>query len=314
MLQGCRNVDEAAAGLQGMLAALFPHRSGTLGLLNASRNLVAPICAWGAPVPGESVYAPDDCWALRRGRIHPERDEVDAFVCRHFEADGTAPGRATLCVPLAAQGSMLGTLVFAAAEPFAAEDRGTAMAVAEQISLSIANLRLQESLRAQSLRDPLTGLFNRRYLETSLERDLARAIRRSQPLAVLMIDVDHFKAFNDAHGHDAGDAVLSALGELLASLSRNEDVACRYGGEEFTVVLQEADAALALDRAEEIRRAAHSLDLQYRHQSLGTITLSIGIASYPQHGDSPEQLLKRADRALYVAKNGGRDRVCVADR
>ena len=128
-----------------------------------------------------------------------------------------------------------------------------------------------------------------------------------------MIDIDHFKRFNDSHGHEAGDMTLSQFGEVLASLSRSEDVACRYGGEEFTLVLQEADAGLALDRAEEIRRAAHHMSIEYRRQELGPVTVSIGIASYPQHGDTPDQLVRRADRALYLAKEQGRDRVCVAD-
>jgi len=217
-------------------------------------------------------------------------------------------------VPLLAQGAMLGTLVLLSDSAIGAETRTAAIAAAEQISLAVANLRLQETLRTQSLRDPLTGLFNRRYLEVSLARDLTRAIRRNQPLAVLMLDVDHFKRFNDTHGHDAGDALLTQFGELLMASIRSEDVACRYGGEEFTIVLQEADAALALDRAEDICSAVRTLKVGYRNQDVGPVTVSIGIASYPQHGDSPEQLLRRADRALYAAKDGGRDQVCVADR
>jgi diguanylate cyclase (GGDEF)-like protein len=271
-----------------------------------------PLTTWGEKTDGDGVFAPDDCWALRRGRPHPE-DGNEAFVCRHVARDASSSAH-PLCLPLMAQGTMLGTLAISSATPLTDDARGTAIAASEQVSLAIANLRLQETLRTQSLRDPLTNLFNRRYLEVSLARDLARSIRRSQPLAVLMIDVDHFKTFNDTHGHEAGDAVLASLGELLASLSRNEDVACRYGGEEFTLVLQEADAALALDRAEEIRRAAGTIDVRVRRQAVGAISVSIGIASYPQHGDTPDQLLKRADRALYTAKNQGRNRVCVADR
>jgi diguanylate cyclase (GGDEF)-like protein len=313
MLQGCRDLDEAAIGLQTMLARMFPRASGTVALLNASQNLVVPLTAWGEKKDGDGVFAPDDCWALRRGRPHPE-DGNEAFVCRHVARDASSATASSFCLPLMAQGTMLGTLAFTSSTPLADDVRSTAIAASEQVSLAIANLRLQETLRTQSLRDPLTNLFNRRYLEVSLSRDLARSIRRSQPLAVLMIDVDHFKTFNDTHGHEAGDAVLASLGELLASLSRNEDVACRYGGEEFTLVLQEADSALALDRAEEIRRAAGTIDVRVRRQAVGPISVSIGIASYPQHGDTPDQLLKRADRALYTAKNQGRNRVCVADR
>jgi diguanylate cyclase (GGDEF)-like protein len=312
MLQGCRSLDEAAVGLEFALAKLLPSTSGAVNLINSSQNLVTPLSAWGPPIDGEAVFAPDDCWALRRGQPYPEPGSATAFTCRHLGENRANAPHSRLCVPLLAQGTMFGTILVAAPADLAAEQRGAATAAAEQISLAISNLRLQETLRTQSLRDPLTGLFNRRYLEVSLARDLARAVRRSQPLAVLMLDIDHFKTFNDSHGHEAGDTTLMKFGELLASLSRSEDVACRYGGEEFTLVLQEADAGLALDRAEEIRRAANDMVIEYRRQTLGPVTVSIGIASYPMHGDTPEQLIRRADRALYIAKEQGRNRVWVA--
>lgn len=315
MLQGCRSLDEAALGLSATLARMFEGTRGSVNLINASQNLVAPVSHWGDAAATDTAFAPDECWALRLGHAYPEQTAFpSAFTCRHLHAEPTSDARAQLCVPLLAQGSMLGTLVLLDDDAIGAETRTAAIAAAEQISLAVANLRLQETLRTQSLRDPLTGLFNRRYLEVSLERDLTRAIRRNQPLAVLMLDVDHFKRFNDTHGHDAGDALLTQFGELLMATVRSEDVACRYGGEEFTIVLQEADAALALDRAEDICRAVRTLRVGYKNHDIGPVTVSIGIASYPQHGDSPEQLLRRADRALYAAKDGGRDRVCVADR
>lgn len=313
MLQGCRTLDEAAVGLEFALENLLPSTAGVVNLINASQNLVTPLSSWGEPIGGEPVFAPDDCWALRRGQPYPEEGSSAAFTCKHLGENRAHGLHSRLCVPLLAQGTMFGTLLVATDGDLSSKQREAATAAAEQISLAVANLRLQETLRTQSLRDPLTGLFNRRYLEASLERDLARAVRRSQPLAVLMIDIDHFKRFNDSHGHEAGDMTLSQFGELLASLSRSEDVACRYGGEEFTLVLQETDAGLALDRAEEIRRAAHHMAIEYRRQQLGPVTVSIGIASYPLHGDTPDQLIRRADRALYVAKGQGRDRVCVAD-
>jgi diguanylate cyclase (GGDEF)-like protein len=314
LLQGCRNLDEAALGLRSAMGNLLPASAGTINLLNASQNLIAPASSWGEPIGGETAFTPDDCWALRLGRAYPEEDAKAALTCRHLQDEGGNDARASLCVPLFAQGSTLGTLVLVRHAGIDRETRHAAVAAAEQVSLAIANLRLQETLRTQSLRDELTGLFNRRYLEVSLARDLTRAIRRSQPLAVLMLDVDHFKRFNDAYGHDGGDALLAQFGALLAALVRTEDVACRYGGEEFTIVMQEADAALALDRAEDIRRHVEAMQISHRRQSLGQVTVSIGIASYPQHGDSPEQLLRRADRALYTAKNNGRNQVCVADR
>ena len=313
LLQGCRTLEEAAGGLKLLLLRLFPGSSGAIYLQNASQNLLTPTLEWGDIGSAEAVFAPDDCWAVRLGHAYPDDEAANAFICRHL-ATVVVPGAPShVCVPLFAQGGMLGILLLFA-PAISAETRSTAVAAAEQVSLAIANLRLQETLRTQSLRDPLTGLFNRRYLEASLARDLARAVRRSQPLAVLMLDIDHFKRFNDEFGHDGGDALLSQVGEVLASLVRNEDVACRYGGEEFTLVIQEADAAMALDRAEEIRKAIAMLHLERGHKGLAQVTASIGIASYPQHGDTPEQLLKRADRALYTAKHAGRNQVWVADR
>jgi len=314
MLQSCHSLDEAAGGLQRTLESLFPGTSGAINLINASQNLLSPIGTWGRPIGGEALFAPDDCWALRRGRAYPEERAVSPFACRHLTIEGDEQLHSHLCVPLLAQGTMLGTLLLSAESAIGSETRDAALAASEQISLAVSNLKLQETLRTQSLRDGLTGLFNRRYLEVSMARDLARAIRRSQPLAVLMIDVDHFKRFNDTHGHDAGDALLAQFGQCVLSLLRNEDVACRYGGEEFTILLQEADAAIALDRAEEIHRAVATLDVEHRRQKLGPVSVSIGIASYPQHGDSPEHLIHRADRALYTAKEQGRNRTCVADR
>jgi diguanylate cyclase (GGDEF)-like protein len=314
LLQGCRSLDEATLGLRSAMANLFPACAGSINLLNASQNLIAMASSWGEPIGGDSAFAPDECWALRLGHPYPEEHARAAFSCRHLQREEGDDARETLCIPLFAQGSTLGTLVLANNEGISHDTRHAAIAAAEQVSLAIANLRLQETLRTQSLRDELTGLFNRRYLEVSLSRDLTRAIRRSQPLAVLMLDVDHFKRFNDTHGHDGGDALLAQFGALLAALVRTEDVACRYGGEEFTIVMQEADSALALDRAEDIRRHVEAMQVSHRRQNLGQVTVSIGIASYPQHGDSPEQLMRRADRALYTAKNGGRNQVCVADR
>jgi len=314
MLQGCRTLDEAAQGLTVALPNLFPHMSGAVNLINPSQNLVVAFAVWGSASSIDVVYAPDDCWALRRGHAYPQPGNHATFRCKHFSDDDCTAIADQLCVPLLAQGAVLGTLVLRADAPIGSAARDLATAAAENISLAVSNLKLQDTLRTQSLRDPLTGLFNRRYLEISLARDLARAVRRSQPLAVLMLDIDHFKPFNDSHGHDAGDAVLGQVGQLIAGMVREEDAACRYGGEEFTIILQETDSASALDRAEEICASVRAMEIMHRRQNIGPVTLSIGVASYPQHGDTPEQLLRRADRALYVAKRSGRDRVCVADR
>ena len=159
----------------------------------------------------------------------------------------------------------------------------------------------------------MTNLFNRRYLEASLPRELLRAERRKGGLSVLMFDLDHFKRYNDTQGHDAGDALLGAFGALLAQSCRGEDMPCRFGGEEFTLVLTDADHAQARERADAIRKATSELVVHYRAGTLPPATVSIGVANYPEHGDTPEALLRMADQALYRAKQLGRNVVGSAD-
>ena len=184
---------------------------------------------------------------------------------------------------------------------------------AGQVGLSVANIRLREALRTQSIRDPLTGLYNRRYLTEMLDREIRRAVRSEQPVGVLMIDLDHFKKFNDTYGHDAGDTVLRETATVLTKSIRIEDMVCRYGGEEFVIILPTADLNAAHGRAERIRAKIRELTVLHQGQSLGMITISVGVAALPQHGTDPKQLLEAADAALYRAKKEGRDRVVDAD-
>lgn len=315
MLQGCRSIGEASRGLSLSLPLLLPGTSGSVNLINASQNLVETVSQWGgSPDEVESLFAPDDCWALRRGYTYPMPGTAPAFTCRHLEhAIQSHPESDYLCMPMLAQGEMLGVVTLASVQKISDVERRNASAACEQISMALANLKLQETLRTQSIRDPLTGLFNRRYLEASLDREIQRAERRGTPLSVLMLDIDHFKRFNDNHGHDAGDALLSQFGAMLARVIRSEDVACRYGGEEFTVLMHETDTESAMERAEQIRLATQALVLEHRRQSLGPISLSIGLATYSKHGRTPEDLMRSADQALYAAKRGGRDQVRIAE-
>ena len=309
MLQGCRSVEEAIEGLSLSLDQLLPNCSGALSLIRTSQNLVEEVVRWGSSASGDLFFAPDECWALRRGRPHPPPETSAPLACKHIHYD--AHELEQLCVPMLAQGEILGVLTLSA-PAITNGTREVAFAAAEQISLAVANLRLQETLRRQSLRDPLTGLFNRRYLEASLEREVLRANRRQLGMAVLMLDIDHFKRFNDTHGHEAGDAVLAQFGQLLTNMVRSEDVACRYGGEEFTLVMQQVDAAQALGRAEEICEAVRNLSVQYRGSTLERISVSIGVALLPDHATTSAELMRSADAALYAAKHAGRDRVCMA--
>ena len=178
--------------------------------------------------------------------------------------------------------------------------------------MSIANIRLREALRTQSVRDALTGLYNRRYLEEILEREVRRATRASQSLGILMIDLDHFKNFNDTYGHDAGDAVLRETGASLTKGIRAEDFVCRFGGEEFVVILPTANVEAACARAERLRLKMKELTVLHQGKSMGMLTISVGVAVFPEHGSSPKELMAAADAALYEAKRNGRDQIAVA--
>jgi diguanylate cyclase (GGDEF)-like protein len=216
------------------------------------------------------------------------------------------------CIPLVVQGDSLGWIFLSAPGAAAFPKLQVAVAAADQLALALANLKLRQSLRDLSVRDPLTGLFNRRYLSESLGRELGRSKRRDLPLAVLAFDLDRFKDFNDQFGHPAGDAVLVAFARLLLGRSRSEDIACRLGGEEFVLIMPEMDLGVALRRAGELMQALSKLDVIHEGKILPKPTTSIGVALYPDHSHTPEGLLAQADQALYEAKSQGRNRIVVA--
>jgi len=186
------------------------------------------------------------------------------------------------------------------------------VAIAEKLALSLANLKLWETLQNQAIRDPLTGLYNRRYLEETMDRELHRSRRLKAPLGVVMMDLDHFKEFNDSFGHGAGDALLSALAHVITAGIRTEDIACRYGGEEFLLVIPGASLEIALERAEKVRQAVKALQVKYQGRFLRSTTISLGVANFPDHGQTAEEVIAAADAALYRAKQAGRDRVETA--
>ena len=197
-------------------------------------------------------------------------------------------------------------------QAFDEEHMQLAFTVAEHLGLALANLNLQEKLREQAVRDALTGLYNRRYLEETMPQEIMRAKRHNQPLSVLMLDMDHFKLFNDNFGHDAGDFVLKSLATLLTESLRSEDTACRIGGEEMAVLLPNTEALAAGVVAKRLCEEVRKLALSFRGQSLGNLTLSIGVASNADAGSS-EDMLKQADMALYEAKEKGRNQFRYAD-
>ena len=235
--------------------------------------------------------------------------------CGHVDQTSRA---GHLCVPLVGQGESLGVLsiqISAVPGDTVALQRTQqfAVTVTAQMSLAFANLMLRETLKYQSVRYPLTGLFNRRHMEEFLARELLRANRNHKPLAVFMIDLDHFKEFNDSFGHEAGDILLREVGAVLSSQIRGGDIACRYGGEEFLIILMDANLDAARQRAENLKGQVRNLQVHHRGQTLRQVTVAIGIAAYPDHGTSAQEMINAADKALYRAKTSGRDRIVVAD-
>jgi diguanylate cyclase (GGDEF)-like protein/PAS domain S-box-containing protein len=321
ILQSCQTAEEAYRIIGNTLPTTLSSPSGALCMTTPSRNIVEAVAVWGGVPITEKTFAPDDCWALRRGKIHRVNDAASPLRCAHV-SESLAGGY--LCVPLAAQGETLGALCLENPSPPPNPSLGSpedpmealarqASAVAERISLVLANLRVREVLRSQSIRDPLTGLFNRRFMEESLEREVRRAARNKEGVAVLMLDLDRFKLFNDTFGHQAGDVLLRGFGDFLSQGTRGQDVSCRYGGEEFLLVLSGASIDAACKRAELLREGLKQLTVRHAGQVLGRITVSIGVSAFPGHGATGEELVRAADKALYRAKEEGRDRVVVAD-
>ena len=312
LLESCVTVEEVHAVIKESVPRLFPKEAGALYVMSGSRNLVEAAVVWGELPPTQQVFAPNDCWALRRGRMHLVGAATN-LLCSHL-SEPVRP-KASVCLPMIAQGEILGVLHLQStvSDNFDEANKQLCQTAADSVALALANLKLRESLRQQSLHDPLTGLFNRRYLEVSLERELRRAVRYQSSIGLIMIDIDHFKRFNDSFGHATGDLLLRELGALLKRCIRGGDIACRYGGEEFLLLLPDAALETAHQRAEQVRQAVKQLHVPYQDELVGPITLSLGVAAFPQHGSTTETLLQVADNALYRAKHEGRDRVFVAE-
>lgn len=316
-LQSCKEATEAYTEICNVAEQLFPGWLGALCITSASRTAVELVASWGDAVGGDRVFSPDDCWALRRGQPQSFQRGEKKAPCRHIDL---AEVTDSLCVPLMAQGEAIGIMSLQRkSNPEHAEsspqrsggaERRLAPVLAEQVALALGNLKLRESLKNQSICDSLTGLFNRRYMEESLEREFSRANRSRTSVAFVMMDLDHFKRFNDTFGHQAGDALLRAFGDLLKKGTRGQDIACRYGGEEFALVLTDSSLEGALKRAELLRQQVKQLSVEYAGQLLGAVTISMGVALFPDHGTTMADVLRASDQALYSAKREGRDRVC----
>ena len=314
LLQACKTQAEAFQVISLALGDLFNGQSGGLAILHDSGHFLETLAGWGDEPLLEPIFSLDDCWAIRRGQSHEVMDPQVNVICRHFVRP---PKTGYLCLPLVVQGEMLGLFsleIPAELKPEHANHwRQRVITVGEGIKLSLSNLQLREIMREQANHDSLTGLFNRRYLNDTLPRELNHARRDKSHTCIAMLDIDHFKHFNDTYGHDAGDLMLRELGRVLRENVRKSDIACRFGGEEFVLILLDSSPESSRQHLEKINTLVKELQIRYGEQLLGSMSLSIGIIDASEHDLTADELLSAADKALYAAKHAGRDRIVAYD-
>lgn len=321
--QSCITVDDLFSHVGRYVEKIFLFKPGALYIQAEDQKTLLRVAHWGdAPDHPPSLLISEcppflECKARR---VVSRKDVPENCPYLLHPSENFNP---YLCVPLYYQGLTLGVLHQEIPEPspdspyiqrrYAIETfEQTANAIAERISLALTNLRLSEKLRIHSTRDPLTNLFNRRYMEETLNREIHRASRQGSKFWIMMIDLDHLKEINDTYGHDVGDKLLHKIGEFFQANIRGEDIACRYGGDEFVIILLAASLSVAYSRAEKLREGLKRISTAVMQGATTRLTMSVGLASYPDHGQTVAEILKAADTATYQAKNLGRDQVVIA--
>lgn len=314
LLHSAQDENEAYKIIETNLAKILPDGTGALYITKASRNQLMRVAQWPEKAGWATSFSPDACWSLRLGQAYSSVDE-GAIRCHHSKHK-TRNEPLQICIPLVARGETLGVLSVIPKPQLKNDEieefKEFVSAIAGGIALSVANVQMFRKLEAQAFEDQQTGLFNRHFLLRQIELEIHKVNRSKAPLSLIMLDVDHFKKFNDLHGHDAGDAVLAHFGQILRKTFRAGDVCCRYGGEEFVVLLPNASTKMAFKRANEFLKKLHGFTIQHNGEVLGPITASAGVATYKIHGNSMDELLKAADAALYSSKEAGRDQVTEA--
>jgi diguanylate cyclase (GGDEF)-like protein/PAS domain S-box-containing protein len=312
MLLSCTVKEEAYKVISLMAGDVFHKHSGAVAIMPSHGPYLETVARWGGEALMQPTFNMHDCWAIHRGQPHDVVSGAEGLLCSHFVRQ---PAEGSFCLPLTVQGETLGLLTLtgigAAAESARRNERQLAESVGEALKLSLSNLQLREKLREQATHDALTGLPNTRYLDETLARESHRAARARSPLSVAMLDLDQFKQLNDALGHRAGDAFLRRVGTLLRGTLRKSDIAVRYGGEEFLIVLPDSSIVDALARVAQICERVRGITIPDAEPGLGPITVSAGVAGAEAHGITVQELIRAADHALYSAKQAGRDRVVV---
>lgn len=313
-LQLCRSIKEACDVVAEYANLLLPSFSGGIYLHSSENESYVLAISWGTKTTSHKMaILKQDCWALRRGSPFLSQGENRTLVCTH-----TRPNTETtssFCMPVNQQGNLIGLFCLEADRDRAEIDSSAQQilsAMSEQFGMTLSNIHLRENLSEQAVHDPLTGLYNRYYMEEFLEKEIHRARRSNKPVSVIMIDMDHFRDLNSLFGHPNVDIALSEVGIFLARSIRAGDVACRYGGDEFLLILPGTCTDIARERAEQLCRAVHSVYVQSETRPPQPISFSVGVACFPDHGQSVKELLHAADAAVYLAKDKGRDRVEIA--
>ena len=303
---------------------IFPDDSVLLYLRPGKGNFMQLRGSSNLKEAAEEFINLNDCWAIRKSAPYFVLDPASELICPHLKTS-SPPNRPVACLPLNSYGENLGLLVVFCCQEESGKEAGPEVeslmtskkqlliTFSQRVAMALSNLRLRQKLQEQSIRDPLTGLYNRRYLEETLERELLRAKRARHPVSVIMVDIDHFKKFNDNYGHEAGDFILQAVARTIQKSVRAEDIVCRYGGEEFTVILPGLELKKAVSRAELILDSVRHLEINYGGSVLKNLTISAGVAVFPEHGENWPELLQAADTSLLQAKSQGRNRVVTAN-
>ena len=313
MLQSCPTPNEAARVAGEFATRLFHADSGSIYIIEPGQARFRLLGSWGLQNETAETLHLNDCWGLRQNQAYPHNENQIGLRCHHLSI---GPNRHSCCMPMFANGQATGLICLRSDQPFLGDNAERTAAnqkiqrlFASNVAQFMANLTLRQTLEQASLRDPLTNLFNRRYFNEQLAIEFERASRARSPLALQMVDIDHFKRLNDRYGHEAGDRVLRQVSEVLTQSARAGDIVCRWGGEEFLILMPGLNGTSAKRRADEIRRRVNE-----RVEVVGgtPVSVSIGVAAYPEHASDPDGLINVSDRALYASKGAGRNRVTVA--
>jgi len=318
LLTSSFTLEEAYNVISREMPQLFP--AGAFYEYNSARNFLETKAAWGK-VPGEAVFSPDDCLAVRRNRPHLVAGAAKGLPCPHFEKE--KDDRASVCVPMRLYGEFIGIMhirfpLSSGEGPGAASrkldaDKQLAVLTARQLGLSLKNLQFREQMSNLSAKDPLTGLVNRRFIEEVLTREIKKAQREKIPVGVIFMDIDHLGYINQTYGLGTGEQIIKDLGAFLGEHFQGKDIACRWGADEFVVILPGSSVEAAHRRAENIRGILKDHAMKSEHMQMRRVTLSLGVVAFPDHGEEAADLLESAKTAVKKAKEEGRDRVKTAE-